>query len=63
MSPHFYDEDVAPDDKRVIAAPVRTPEDRIYIERVRRWALLRAVGAAALLAALLALFGARCFKS
>lgn len=60
---HEMDCEIGIDPNRVIAAPVRTPEDRIFIERVRRWTLLRAAGAVALLAALLALFGARCFKS
>jgi hypothetical protein len=54
--------DVAPDAERVIQPPVRTPEDDAYIARARRWAVFRALAAMALLAALLALFGARCFK-
>lgn len=55
--------DVHPDAERVIAAPVDSPEDRIYLARVRRWAVARALGASAFLAGLLALFGAQCFKS
>lgn len=55
--------DVAPDFHRVITAPAVSPEDRIFLARVRRWAWARAVGASAFLAGLLALFGAQCFKS
>lgn len=55
--------DIGLDPNRVIAAPVQSPEDRIFLARVRRWAVARAVGASAALAGLLALFGAHCFKS
>jgi hypothetical protein len=61
--PCELDGDVGPDFYRVIAAPQRTPEDMAYIARAKRWAHARALGAFAALAALLALFGAQCFKS
>ncbi len=35
MNPHFYDEDMAPDDARVIQPPIRTPEDDSAIARIR----------------------------
>lgn len=61
--PCELDGDVAPDFYRVIAEPVMTPEDRIFLARARRWAWARALGASAFMAGLLALFGAQCFKS
>lgn len=61
--PCELDGDVGPDFYRVIAAPLPSPEDRIFLARVRRWAIARALAAAALMASLLALFGAQCFKS
>lgn len=54
--------DVAPDAERVIAPPVRTPEDHAAIARIRRWAIARALGAIGLLAALLEFFGASRFQ-
>lgn len=62
LQPCEMDGEVGPDFYRVIAAPQRTPEDMAYIARVRRWARARALAAFAVLAALLALFGAQCFK-
>lgn len=31
MSPHFYNDDVAPDDKRCIAPPARRKRDRFWL--------------------------------
>lgn len=50
--------DIAPDDKRVIQPPKRTPEDCAYLARVRRWTLLVVTTGMAALAGLLELFGA-----
>jgi hypothetical protein len=61
---HFHrdaeiDGDIGPDDKRVIAPPKRTPEDRAHLTRVRRWTLLLIAACFALLGALLGISDAR----
>lgn len=58
MSPHFYDDDLPPDDTRVIQPPVRTPEDFAYLSRVRKGTLALIAAGMSVLAALLELFGA-----
>lgn len=50
--------DAAPDAERVIQAPITTPEDRAFLARVRRNAVVLAVTGIGALAALLELFGA-----
>ena len=53
---------IGPDADRVIRPPVRTPQDKAAFARMRRWVLARIAGAYALLAGVLALFGASCFR-
>lgn len=50
--------DIAPDDQRVIQPPITTPEDRAYVARARREAMLLVAVGIAVLVALLELFGA-----
>jgi len=59
MSPNFYDEDVAPDDKRVIQPPMLTSDDHAAIARVRRWTLVAIAAGFAILGALLGISDAR----
>lgn len=59
MNPHFYDEDVAPDEQRVIRAPIRTQSEQDQYVFWQRWSKLIAAAAIAVLVGLLKLAGAR----